>query len=250
MKMKTILLIDADSLLYQSCLNSKDEGGGDIDNLEDACFKFDEKSQYIINNLEDTYSLDIEHYIFFLEGKGNYRKVNPQYKANRKDKPTPVMLTPLKKWVIDNHPTFVSYNCETDDSVIAHYSKWKDNTYGYKVIIASLDKDLKTFPCTLFDYGYNRMELSEISQEEASYNFWVQMLMGDTSDNVKGIPKVGVKKAEKILKGKSVNHYGRTVYKEYIRYYKRKARLEFEKNYFMLRLNPNVNTMDIEEIFF
>ena len=38
-----------------------------------------------------------------------------------------------------------------------------------------------------------------ISSKEADLYFWSQMLIGDSSDNIKGVKGIGVKKADKIL---------------------------------------------------
>ena len=49
-------------------------------------------------------------------------------------------------------------------------------------------------------YGYYN-----INKDYAEWFYWKQMLMGDTTDNIPGLPKVGPKKAENILEG-SINY--------------------------------------------
>jgi 5'-3' exonuclease len=250
--MKSILLIDADSLVFAACLDKKEnteDGKGFMYDIEDAKHKFDESVQKIVNTLEDDYALNILEYKLFLEGEGNFRYLfNKGYKSNRKDRERPPLIKALEEWVIDNHPCFVSYNVETDDTIAATYTKYHDNDAGVRFILASMDKDLKTIPCVLFDYFHSRYELMEILPDEALKNFYMQMLMGDTSDGVVGIRGVGKKGAEKNLEGLSGEFsFVRRVYTLYKREYGRKAKEYFIKHYLSLKLNvKGVATPDFD----
>ena len=67
-----------------------------------------------------------------------------------------------------------------------------------KTIICSIDKDLRNTPG--WHYNWNKDEKPVwVSEEEATYNFYKQLLTGDRVDNIQGIPGIGPKKAEKIL---------------------------------------------------
>jgi DNA polymerase-1 len=44
-----------------------------------------------------------------------------------------------------------------------------------------------------------------VSLEEADRFFWTQLLVGDTTDNIKGVPGIGPKKAEALLRECSGN---------------------------------------------
>ena len=70
-----ILLIDADSLVYASCLRAKSENNNDkfYRNIEDSIAKFDEQYMKIVNDLEELY--DIEKIYTFNNSKGNFRKL-------------------------------------------------------------------------------------------------------------------------------------------------------------------------------
>ena len=257
--MDAIILMDADSSLHQSCVckaEDTEDGKGFVYDLEDATFKFDEKVQSIINTLEEEYGFNILHTVVFLEGHGNYRYgLNPDYKANRKDRERPPLLTPLREWVVDNYngeaqplSTFLSVNVETDDSVAATYKRYHLNDYGVQLIIASPDKDLKTIPNLLFDSYWSRMELSSVNELTAYRNLMIQMIMGDSADGVKGIPKMGKVKAEKAL-----NPLNRKidmtlkVYELYKLTFGVKAKQMFYKNYYSLKLNDsNIATPNIE----
>lgn len=62
-------------------------------------------------------------------------------------------------------------------------------------IIWSADKDLKTIPARHLIDG----KIVTIDESEADYWFFLQTLMGDTTDGYKGCPTVGAKKADAIL---------------------------------------------------
>ena len=255
----TILLIDADTLMYQSCFAPKDSGKVHEDNIDDVEYKFSEKLMKMENDIEEKYGefFDVQHRVLFFEGHGNYRKaLNKQYKANRKDKEIPPLLDVLKGVVQtkgawkNTYSSFVSYNVETDDTLVATYNKWRMK--GYELIMCSSDKDLKTIPCVLYDYHYSKRELMTITEEEARYNFFTQMLVGDTADNVKGIYRVGKVGAAKMLKNcNSVFSYLKVIYAAYLKEYRRNAKVEFIKAYTMLKLvDDKIYTPNLDEITF
>ena len=252
----TILLVDADSLLWRANYLKKEnpEDTGFNTDFEDVKFKFDETLMYMSNQIEEDYgeAFNIEHTMLFLEGRGNYRKwFSREYKIKRKDRPKPPLLEPLRKWVVDRYPTFVSYNVETDDSLVATYKEWYGK--GYELIICSMDKDIRTVPCVIWDYYYTRNELIVVSEEEAMHNFWVMMLMGDAGDDVQGIKGIGDKKANSLFANcKSEFNYFCTTYKLYLKTYGiGKARYEFMKAYNLLRLQTKgVHTPSLDELIF
>lgn len=67
---------------------------------------------------------------------------------------------------------------------------------GNKVIV-SIDKDMKTLPCTYFNYDDKKF--LAFSEPEADYNHLIQTLTGDTADGYPGCPGIGIKTAEKLL---------------------------------------------------
>lgn len=69
--------------------------------------------------------------------------------------------------------------------------------YFPECIVCSPDKDLRQLPGSHFDY--KKTEFLEITELEADYNFAYQMLVGDDTDNVAGLPGIGEKKAKDIL---------------------------------------------------
>lgn len=261
--MDAVILMDADSSIFQSCLTKVEEtedGKGFIYEIKDAQHKFEEKVYAIINTLEEQYSFNILHTILFLENRGNYRYgINPSYKANRKERERPPLLSHLQSWVVENFnkesqplSTFLSVNVETDDSIAATYKKYHLNDSGVQLIIASPDKDMKTLPCLLFDSFHKRMELSSISEVEAHSFLMRQMIEGDKADGVDGIPNKGKAFVNKIFKGCETKiHYTYVVWMAYKEHYGVRAKEYWYKNYVSLKLNDkNINTPNINQLIF
>ena len=223
--MEKIVLIDSDSLLYKG--------------IEDILAYQDRIDEIISKIVSDTKAT---HYRVFLESPRNYtfRKIiYPDYKSNRVNKELPCNFHEIKQYIIETYNPYLSIGVETDDSVVATHKYLKDNFPLTEVILAVNDKDYKTFPVTIYDLYHGRFgDVSNITEKEANYNFWVQMLMGDSSDGVKAIPNVGMVKAKKLLEFTYDPFI--TVYREYYRVYGRKSRENFIKSYLLLRLKVDV----------
>ena len=74
---------------------------------------------------------------------------------------------------------------------------WASFIQDEACILVSIDKDLDTVPG--WHYNYDKKITYFVTPEEASYNFYYQLLVGDSSDNIKGAVGVGPAKAKKIL---------------------------------------------------
>ena len=64
-------------------------------------------------------------------------------------------------------------------------------------IIVSIDKDMKQIPTKLSRDGET---VEEIPERLANYWFMIQTLAGDSTDGYSGLPNVGVKTAEKLIR--------------------------------------------------
>jgi 5'-3' exonuclease len=73
---------------------------------------------------------------------------------------------------------------------------WEDEKE--QSVIVSIDKDLLQIPGS--HYNFVKSEFTEVSEEEGMFSFYIQLLMGDSTDNVSGCPGIGPKKAEKALR--------------------------------------------------
>lgn len=220
-----IVLIDSDSLCYI---------GGDDESV--VLDKIDEAITNIINGASAT------HYVVFTEGLNNNsfrKKIVQSYKSGRVGRPLPDFYHTIKQYLISDWNGYGIQGYETDDVII---SSWRKLTQEYpfsEVIIATMDKDYKTYPIMMFDTYFKRFgEMYNITDNEANYNFYLQMLQGDSSDSVSGAKGIGVKKGSDLL-DKSSNYFI-TVCREYRRIYGGRWIKFFIKNKVQLRLLDNL----------
>ncbi len=164
--------------------------------------------------LEDSKSEDNKdkptHFaVIFDSARKNFRnEIYSEYKANRDDAPDDLIpqFDFIRKSVqAFNLPSIELINYEADD-LIATYSE-QIIKKGGKVTIVSSDKDLMQ----LFKKNiriYDPMKNKFISNEDVEKKFGVspdkvidvQALAGDSSDNVPGVPGIGVKTAAELIK--------------------------------------------------
>lgn len=174
-------LIDADLVAFRVAATcDTDEDGA----LDIALLRCDKLMQDILEVTEAS------QYKAFLTGKNNFRKkINPDYKANRKDKIPPRYLQQCREFLINEWGAEVSEGCEADD--LLGFNQTKDT------ILCSLDKDLDMIPG--LHYNWYRGDIYEISEIEAIRHFYRQLLIGDRSDNIFGIDGIGKVKASKLI---------------------------------------------------
>ena len=233
-----ILLIDADSLIFASCYRKRETPDDELyyTNIEDSRAKFDEQFMAIVNHLEDRYPID--KVLTFSGSKGNFRKlITPKYKANRKKQELPPLLDEMHQFVKDHYDSIWGYGIETDDMVARYWKQISDDIGRDEVMIVSIDKDYKQFPCLMYNYHYKHKEILDISEEEAMYNFYEQCIVGDTADNVNYFKGKGKKFAEKHFKDCTTKYqYTRKLYELFKLEYKGKARQKYAECYHLLKL--------------
>lgn len=122
-------------------------------------------------------------------------KVLPTYKVNRKATRRPVVYKPLRAWVHETFETFERPGLEGDD-VLGILATRKGE--GERIVV-SIDKDLKTIPGKLFNYGRPEEGIVTVTEDEANYYHLYQTLTGDSTDGYPGCPGVGPVGAKKIL---------------------------------------------------
>ena len=190
----------------------------------------------IVNHLEDRYPID--KVLTFSGSKGNFRKlITPKYKANRKKQELPPLLDEMHQFVKDHYDSIWGYGIETDDMVARYWKQISDDIGRDEVMIVSIDKDYKQFPCLMYNYHYKHKEILDISEEEAMYNFYEQCIVGDTADNVNYFKGKGKKFAEKHFKDCTTKYqYTRKLYELFKLEYKGKARQKYTECYHLLKL--------------
>jgi hypothetical protein len=120
----------------------------------------------------------------------------PWYKANRHSMRRPGALRGLREHIHQKYRTFERPTLEGDD-VCGILLTMPDPPFAGQRILASADKDMRTLP-GLHYHMRSHFEF-EVSPADADRSHMFQTLIGDTTDNYKGCPGIGEKKAEKLL---------------------------------------------------
>jgi 5'-3' exonuclease len=84
---------------------------------------------------------------------------------------------------------------EADDLLRIWQTEAEANGEDY--VICSIDKDLKCMPGRHLNIKKN--VFSVVTPEEATRFYYEQILQGDPTDNIKGVPNIGPKKAKSFL---------------------------------------------------
>lgn len=175
----TEALIDGDLVVFRCAASAEGE------ELEVALLRVDEMMEQILFNT------NAKTYQTFLGGKQNFRKlINPQYKANR-TKPDPIHRAACNEHLRNEWNAISIPYLEADDLL--------GMTQNENTIICSIDKDLRQIPGRHFNFV--KCDMSIVDEYTGWFNFYMQFLVGDTSDNIRGIDGLGPKKSEKILFG-------------------------------------------------
>ncbi len=154
---------------------------------------------------------DLIGVIFDAKGKTFRNDIYPEYKANRPPMPDDlrVQIEPLHEIIkAQGLPLIIVDNVEADD-VIGTLARQADQQ-GYQVLISTGDKDMAqlvnknvTLINTMNNVHMDENMVMEKFQVKPDQIIDYLALMGDTSDNIPGVPKVGPKTASKWL-----NEYG------------------------------------------
>ena len=192
-KKRTIALIDGDVLVYRvgfAVEKSIDWGDGkhtlhaeegDATKAVDA----------LIGEILD--AVEAEQYFVALtcHETVNFRKqFYPPYKENRAKVRKPLLWKFLREYLMSDYAASIKANLEADDILGIWSTKlWAGNPDR---VIVSIDKDFKSVPGKF--YNFDKKEHYEISEEEADFNFFAQVLTGDKTDNYPGCMGIGPKK--------------------------------------------------------
>ena len=170
---------------------------GDIVAYRVACTCEDDDSEdYVFSKVDDlidkiTFYTDSDEYKVYLTGSNNFRKaIYPEYKAHR---PTekPYWLQAVREYLVKEFNAEICDGQEADDAMGINQTE--------ETIICTIDKDLLMIPGQ--HYNFVKDEFQTVTYMDGLKHFYMQCLQGDRSDNIKGIPGIGPKKAERILEG-------------------------------------------------
>lgn len=171
-------LWDADILIYRIAFISEDVEQEDI-----VASRLD----LFIQSISEQTMHDDEH--FFISDSGNnFRfKLYPEYKAKRA--PKPYWLQFLRDYIQSKYKAIIIPRHEADDAVAMYQT---ENTF-----IASIDKDLLQIAGA--HYNFVKHEWQYVDEWDGLVWFYRQILMGDNTDNVPGLYKIGPKRSAAIL---------------------------------------------------
>jgi 5'-3' exonuclease len=210
-----IALIDGDVLAYGACrtrwqdkakdgvvYRELDEDGNvkplDFSTKENQIYLQESWENLKINLRKMLDAIYCDDYLMAVKGDGNFRDlIYSEYKANRrKNVNNQNLFVPvLRKLMVMEDLAVEAHNREADDMlrIWAEQCRMFDIDY----IICSIDKDLKCIPGK--HYLMHKEIMIDVSEAEAMRHYYEQLLKGDSTDNIPGIPKVGEIKAKKLL---------------------------------------------------
>ena len=205
---KTLLLVDGSSYLYRAfhampdLRNSKNEPVGAIQGVLN-----------MLRRLHKDYPSEYSACVFDAKGKTFRDDIYPEYKANRASMPDDLraQIEPLFETIrAMGWPLIIEEGVEADD-VIGALARQAENQ-GINTIISTGDKDISqlvnekiTVVNTMRDAFRKTDDILDIAGVTAKFGIPPSLmidylvLVGDTSDNVPGVEKVGPKTAVKWL---------------------------------------------------
>jgi hypothetical protein len=205
----TTAIIDGDVVAYMCCRNRIPKVDGKVLILEtlpeytpeeDAAY-FESswiRFKEIVKELCELCFTD--NYQMAVKGEGNFRDIiYPEYKANRSanvQKKNPFVPL-LRQRAVDEGLAVPADGMEADD----YLRIWQQEhvAQGKDYVICSIDKDLRCMPGR--HYLMHQNTFLNVTEEYAMRFYYEQLLKGDPTDNIKGIPRVGDKKAKDLLVG-------------------------------------------------
>lgn len=180
-------LIDFDTVAHRcaaSCEPTKEKP--DREPLDEAINRADQLVYRILNTTQ------AERFRGFLGGSENFRKVlYPEYKANRAKLQRPAWLDDVRLFLVEEWKAEICTGYESDDGI--------GIALGEDSIVCANDKDFRQLAG--HHYNFVKDEFFDVDEDEATLAFWTQVLVGDSSDNVRGAKGIGPVKAGRILSG-------------------------------------------------
>jgi 5'-3' exonuclease len=228
---RRLILIDLDVIAFKvACEKKQDDytkahfGDQTMRTQDDVARELD---QYMNNLFKSTKAT---HYLGFLTVSKSFRyDIYPEYKATRKQE-KPAHLNFVKECMVNKYGAISIDKLEADDLlVICHH-------YYEGSILVSTDKDMLQSPG--IHYNPSKDKYTTVTKDEADYNLWFQVIVGDSTDNIKGLPKVGEKTAPAILANRltEATRADQTFSAYLNKLGEYQGILEFTKNYRLIKL--------------
>jgi DNA polymerase-1 len=197
--MKTVLLIDGDIIAY------KHAAGGEVaTDWGDHCWTLHTDTKQAVQSMDAYINslvtiLEADKIEIALTGTNVFRKrIDKSYKASRQKTRKPIGLGVLREHIMTNLRGSIENELEADDLL----GIWATDPMfhaGAKKIIVSIDKDMQTIPCHLWNSNRPEFGVKNISPESANDFHLYQTLVGDSSDGYPGCPTYGPTKSRRLL---------------------------------------------------
>jgi 5'-3' exonuclease len=143
--------------------------------------------------LEKLYCRD---YMMAVGSQDNFRTLlYEDYKFHRKPSEVAPFVRACRKRAVEEGMAVEAVGREADDMLRI----WSEEcrSAGKDFIVVSIDKDLLMIPGR--HYRIHKDTVVEVSEEDARRNYYEQLLKGDPTDNIPGLPKIGDVKAKRLL---------------------------------------------------
>jgi 5'-3' exonuclease len=221
-----LAVIDGDVLAYQACesrwrercdghsrIIALDEEGEqkalEFTKAEDTKYlrkSWDRFQKDLDDILEKVYATD---YVMAVKGPHNFRNIlYPDYKMNRhKDLNKSNLFVPILRTMAVNAGLAIEALGREADDLMRIWAE-ESRAAGIPHVICTIDKDLKCIPGMYYKMHIDSMgrrmtqeeRLIEISEDYATRFYYEQLLKGDPTDAIPGVPRIGEMKAAKIIK--------------------------------------------------
>lgn len=176
-------LIDADILVYRIGFASEDSSEA----IAKARMREFLEDLLLFNGFED--------YTGYISGKNNFRTEiakTAAYKGNRKA-PKPRHYDALREYLLKDWEFTLVEGQEADDAIGIRAYELDPEEFS----ICTIDKDLDMIRGN--HYNFVKDLFYDVTEEEALFNFYKQILTGDRVDNIIGLKGIGDVKAKRIL---------------------------------------------------
>ncbi len=192
-----IALIDGDIIVYQAAARAETETdwGDDTISITGSKSETEDGIDSMVRDLKKAVGAD-RVLLCFTDTENYRKKIYQHYKSNRVGKRKPVSFGYGKAYAKRHYDSMTRETLEADDcmGIVA-----TGNIAGFTddKVVCSIDKDMRTFPCKLYNWMKPEDGVVEISEDEADRAFYMQILTGDSVDGYPGCPGVGPVKAAK-----------------------------------------------------
>lgn len=194
-----IALIDGDIVVYQAASRAEKELdlGDDIIQLTGSKPETGRAIDHMVRDLKRL--VKANRVLLAFTDDTNFRKeVYSDYKANRAGKRKPLTFAWGKAYAKRMYDSMTRPGLEADD-ILGIIATGTIKAFRGKKVVCSIDKDMRTFPCQLYNWKKPDEGVISIDEVTANYAFYEQILTGDSVDGYPGCPSIGPVRAEKII---------------------------------------------------